>query len=104
MKSLLFAAALIVPVTALATAAMEPQQTIPRPQDRTTTSQPLFTVKFELRHSGHDAEPFIRMDDPMSQIVPPSAADTRFFHLLGVMQRDPNAIICQGWGCEVRQR
>jgi len=105
MKSLLFAAAMALPVAAAATVAMEPQQATPSSQDAASVGQAggsahrqLFIVKYVLRRPLADKVPQVVMD-AKPQIVPPSAGGYPSA-TLGALPRDPNTIICYGWGCE----
>lgn len=106
MKSLLFLVALALPATAAATVAMESQQVTSSSQDAAQTGpaagsahRQLFIVKYVLRRPPADTAPQIIMDDPTPQIVPPSAGGYPTA-ALGALPRDPNTILCYGWGCE----
>ncbi|WP_424683203.1 hypothetical protein [Frateuria sp. YIM B11624] len=103
MKSLLFLVALALPATAAATVAMESQRATSSSQDATqsgpATHRQLFIVKYVLRRPPADTAPQVTMDDPAPQIVPPSAGGYPTA-ALGALPRDPNTILCYGWGCE----
>jgi hypothetical protein len=104
--------ALVLPASVAATAAMEPQQAVQlqaagQPQQATgpwqagSAHHPLFIVKYVLRRAPPDHVPPIVMDDPRAQIVPPVAGDYPTA-TLGALPRDPNKVICYGWGCQYR--
>lgn len=106
MKPLLFLLAMALPVSAAATVAMEPLQATrsqpaaqPQPADGHAHRQ-LFIVKYVLRRPPPDEAPQIVMDDAKPHIVPPSADDPGI--ALGALDRQPNTVVCYGWGCERR--
>lgn len=113
MRPLLLVMALVLPASVAATVAMEPQQAV-QPQDagqprqaarpgqvRASAHHPLFIVKYALRRVPPGHVPPIVLDDAGPQIVPPVAGDYPTA-TLGALQRDPNKVICNGWGCEYR--
>lgn len=109
MKTTLVSAILaLLPVAAVATVAMEPQQATQPLHDQAPAKAPahrqLFTVKYVLRLAPADgALPQVAIDPAAPQIVPPAAGGVPA-SLLGAVHQNPNALICYGWGCEGDER
>jgi hypothetical protein len=80
---------------------MEPQQAAQPQHDASPVAHhPLFTVKFVLRQPPREQQsPAIVMDTATPEIIPP-LADSVPAMILGALHRDPNMIVCYGWGCE----
>ncbi|MGN2244428.1 hypothetical protein ACFWZU_13065 [Frateuria sp. GZRR33] len=110
MKSWLLVTALVLPLPAAATLAMEPRQATPMQdtfappgapdagRDQISPHRPLFIVKYVLRRASTEPTPPITVDEA-PHILPPTAGDYPG-GALGASQRDPNKIICHSWGCE----
>ncbi|HEV2622088.1 MAG TPA: hypothetical protein VGU65_08375 [Frateuria sp.] len=101
MKARLIAAAMLaLPSAAIATVAMEPLQAAATLHEAPSSHHQLFVVKFVLRQAPPDnAPPQIEIDQATPEIMPPSAGSVSAM-LLGAFHRDPNMLICSGWGCE----
>ncbi|MGN2245998.1 hypothetical protein ACFWZ3_04820 [Frateuria sp. GZRR35] len=105
MKLLSFVAAVAMasPICAAATVSMEAQQSvdsgdaIQAPPSDLKARRPLFIVKFVLRRAAADAPPIV-IDDASPRLTPPGNdfPATR----LGALERDPNTLVCYGWGCQ----
>src|SRR5690349_5221719 len=107
MKLLPFVAvmALVLPVAAAATVAMEAQQVsrseevVPSPSAAAKAHRPLFIVKYVLRRTPSEMPPIV-MEDASPQIVPPGKGFPAT--TLGAAQSDPNVLVCYGWGCQLK--
>jgi hypothetical protein len=109
MKTTLIAVTLLMlPAAAAATIAMEPQQAMPPPHGQAPAQRSahhqLFTVKYVLHLAPPDgALPQVVVDKAPPEIAPPGTGSVPVT-LLGAIHRDPNTIICYGWGCESDER
>jgi hypothetical protein len=104
MKARLIAAMLALPSVAVATVAMEPLQATAPLHGAPPARHQLFTVKFILRQAPLDkAPPQIVIDQAAPEIMPPAAGSVPAM-LLGAFHRDPNMLVCSGWGCENNER
>lgn len=98
MKSLLLAVVLALPVAASATVAMEPQLPVQHARAPASDDRQHFTLEVGVRQLPGKLPP-VTMDAALPQIVPPPSSSVPTA-LLGALQRDPNMVICYGWGCE----
>ena len=89
--------ALTVPTVAVATIAMEPTGA-QAPDGKAQGHRQLFTVKYVLRPNQAPL-PHVVIEQG-DGLVPPIGTAGRQALLLGAGYRDPNAILCYGWGCE----
>jgi hypothetical protein len=91
---------LALPSAAIATVAMEPLQATAPLHEASPAHHQLFTVKFVLRQAPPDkTPPQIVIDQAAPEIMPPAAGSVPAM-LLGAFHRDPNMLLCYGWGCE----
>jgi hypothetical protein len=103
MKTMLIAALLAWPCAAAAMVATEPQQATQSLSQGKAPHRQLFEVRYILRlapaEPAGSAMPDVVMERGAPEIAPPSAGTVPAL-MLGVVHRDPNTIICYGWGCE----
>lgn len=91
------------PICAAATVSMDAQQSVESgealqaPPTTPGAHRPLFIVKFVLRRAPADT-PSIVIDDASPRLVPPGSDFPAA--RLGTLERDPNTLVCYGWGCQ----
>ncbi|MEI7037074.1 hypothetical protein [Fulvimonas yonginensis] len=99
MKTWLILAVLAAPTVAAATVAMEPAAAQTQSSAGSAPAHhQLFTVRYVLRPNPAPLPHVIIERD--GGLMPPAGPAGRQALLLGTGYRDPNAILCYGWGCE----